>query len=160
MHFLRSSKQEVSIGPLSQRTFPFLGLGHWSTEYIGKPYEPGARGPSDFDCWGLLLDVYRRFGITLPELDGISVASAIAIHRQIDLSAKEEWDEVEKPFDGAAVALSQRTAYHHVGLAVVTERPGILHAAEGDRVVIETTRALQLRGFKKITYFKHKSWPT
>ncbi len=160
MHLSRSSKQEVSVGSLSQRTFPFFGLVHWSTDYLGKPYEPGARGPSHFDCWGLLLEVYaHQFGIKLPELSGITIASAIAIHHQIDLASKEEWEEVEEPFDGAAVALSQRTAYHHVGLAVMADRPGILHASEGGSVAIETKRALMLRGFKKIAYFRHKLWP-
>lgn len=36
-------------------------------EYIGKPYELGARGPDRFDCWGLVMDVYAQLGRALPD---------------------------------------------------------------------------------------------
>lgn len=37
-------------------------------DLIGKPYKEGARGPANFDCWGLVLEVARRAGIELPDL--------------------------------------------------------------------------------------------
>ena len=30
---------------------------HWVENYLGKPYEDGARGPDRFDCWGLVRHV-------------------------------------------------------------------------------------------------------
>jgi cell wall-associated NlpC family hydrolase len=39
------------------------------SDLIGKPYKAGARGPAAFDCWGLVLEVSKRAGIELPEID-------------------------------------------------------------------------------------------
>lgn len=33
----------------------------------GIPFEYGGRGPKSFDCWGLVMEVYRRFGVELPD---------------------------------------------------------------------------------------------
>ena len=128
---------------------------------MGRPYEIGARGPDSFDCWGLLVEVYRaQFGIDLPNLNGITASAALTISREIDLQSREEWEEVERPFDGAAVAMSQRKAFHHVGVFVIADSPRILHAMEGDRVILETVRSLRSRGFRRISYFRNKKWPT
>ena len=35
-------------------------------QYLGKPYVYGAAGPSVFDCSGLTMYVYNKFGISLP----------------------------------------------------------------------------------------------
>jgi cell wall-associated NlpC family hydrolase len=36
-------------------------------DLIGKPFADGGRGPDAFDCWGLAQEVYRRFGVCLPD---------------------------------------------------------------------------------------------
>jgi cell wall-associated NlpC family hydrolase len=35
-------------------------------DLIGRPYRYGARGPAEFDCWGLVLEVRRRLGLATP----------------------------------------------------------------------------------------------
>lgn len=38
--------------------------------YIGKPFRSGGRGPEAYDCWGLVIAVYRDlYGIALPDYD-------------------------------------------------------------------------------------------
>lgn len=37
-----------------------------SISLIGKPYEAGAKGPSKFDCSGLIHYVFRTVGVILP----------------------------------------------------------------------------------------------
>ncbi len=42
---------------------------HWADHYIGQPWHAGARGPDEFDCWGLFLAIQRTcFGRDLPEI--------------------------------------------------------------------------------------------
>jgi len=36
-------------------------------DLIGKPYAHGARGPEEYDCWGLCVEIYKRGGIVLPD---------------------------------------------------------------------------------------------
>ena len=161
MHFHGSSEQKIPLRALPEVTVPFTSLTHWAAAYVGRPYRLGARGPDAYDCWGILVEVYEsQFGIQLPLLPGISAAAAIAISREIDLASKEEWDQVGTPFDGCAVALSQARAYHHVGMHVDVEGGKILHAMEGQGVMIENLRRMRLRGFRRIAYFKHRLWPT
>lgn len=36
------------------------------TDLIGKPYKEEGRGPDAYDCYGLAIEVCRRYGIILP----------------------------------------------------------------------------------------------
>ncbi len=36
-------------------------------DLIGKPFVDGGRGPDFYDCWGLASEVFRRFGIVIPD---------------------------------------------------------------------------------------------
>jgi cell wall-associated NlpC family hydrolase len=36
-------------------------------DLIGIPFEAGGRGPVTYDCWGLVREVRRRFGLETPE---------------------------------------------------------------------------------------------
>ena len=53
-------------------------------DLIGLPFIDGGRDPSvGFDCWGLSTEVFRRYGIELPDYK-ISCEDASRISRQID----------------------------------------------------------------------------
>jgi cell wall-associated NlpC family hydrolase len=40
---------------------------HLTFDLIGKPFKDGVGGPDAFDCWGLAVEVFRRFGIKVPD---------------------------------------------------------------------------------------------
>lgn len=133
---------------------------HWAAQYIGKPYEEGARGPDTFDCWGLLRAVYTdRYKIELPTLPGISTESVLGIHREIVNCMTHDWLTSFDPKDGYAVAMSQSHTWHHVGIYVEADGCKILHCWDKQSVVIDTMRALELRGMHKMSFFKHRLWP-
>ena len=37
-------------------------------DLLGKPYKAHARGPDSFDCYGLVIEVEKRLGHTMPDL--------------------------------------------------------------------------------------------
>ena len=41
------------------------------SELIGKRYRTGGRGPDTFDCYGICIEVCKRVGIDLPELESL-----------------------------------------------------------------------------------------
>jgi hypothetical protein len=43
-------------------------------DLIGKPFRMGAKGPDFYSCYGLLLEVYRRMGVALPNVDNSNIA--------------------------------------------------------------------------------------
>jgi cell wall-associated NlpC family hydrolase len=135
---------------------------HWAAKYVGMKHVPGGRGPEAVDCWGLLRMAYRdRFGIELPELPGVTVGS---LYQSVAVVQREfpSWEEVGEPFDGAAVAMSQRKAIHHVGIYVQTPQDGgrILHCWDSYNVIVDTVARIRLKGFLVIKYYRHKLWPT
>ena len=40
-------------------------------DLIGKPYIENGRGPNGYDCWGVVMEIGRRIGVKLPEVDVI-----------------------------------------------------------------------------------------
>ena len=37
-------------------------------DLLGKPYKAHGRGPDNFDCYGLVIEVEKRLGHTMPDL--------------------------------------------------------------------------------------------
>jgi len=134
---------------------------HWAAQYIGKPHEPGARGPDAYDCWGLLREVYHtHYGIDIPDIPIRDSNSALAVHRQMDEIIQEDWIKLEEPFDGCAIAMSQRHAYHHAGIYLAERGGVVLHCWDKHNVCIDTMSRIRLKGLRRITFYKHRLWPT
>lgn len=52
----------------------------YAYNFLGRPYVYGAAGPNSFDCSGLTMYVYARFGYSLPHYTGsqFSMGSAVS----------------------------------------------------------------------------------
>ena len=134
---------------------------HWAVKYIGMKYSLGARGPDVVDCWGLLWLVYKQeFHIDLPQYPGIAMCNMLVVNSTLMNAVKSEWIQIEKPFDGAAVGMSQQAAMHHVGVYTTADGGKVLHGWERRNVVADTVKNLRLKGFRTITFFRHLKWPT
>lgn len=64
-------------------------------DLIGKLFEDGGRGPDGFDCWGLSIEVFRRYGIALPDYK-ICCEDASRIDGQIK-DAQPRWTKFDGP---------------------------------------------------------------
>lgn len=134
---------------------------HWAAEYVGKRHVPGGRGPETFDCWGLLRWIYiHRYGLSLPSLPGISSNVALRIAKEIAEQTEKDWDQVDEPFDGCAVAMSQSSVYHHVGVFIEADGRKVLHCWDTDRVIVDSLLRLRLKGMRRVDFFRHRKWPT
>lgn len=125
----------------------------WAENLIGKPWVAGARGPEAFDCWGLLAWVYAdRLGVTLPTLGHIDPKNLQAVAAAfVDISPA--WQEIPRPVDLCAVAMSQNKRIHHVGIWLDSEK-GVLHAMEKSCVIFQGISSLASSGFQTIKYYK------
>ncbi len=133
---------------------------HWACKYIGLPCSLGARGPTQVDCWGLLCLVYaNEYRIELPRFPGIALCPIGTISATLREAAQSDWSVSSVPFDGAAVGMSIQKALHHVGVFTEADGGKIIHAWERRNVVADTVAGLRQKGFRTITFFKHKSWP-
>jgi cell wall-associated NlpC family hydrolase len=104
---------------------PALPYTLWA-DLLGKPWQKDARGPDAYDCVGLLLEIERRLGRSVPEYasDIRVVASALAA-----------CDKVDIPLPGDAILIRSANPRWHV--AVVCGAGWMLHAREGAGVLKE-----------------------
>lgn len=135
---------------------------HWAVPYIGMPYVEGGRGPVEVDCWGLLRLIYlREFNIELPLLPGIAAANLLKCHSEYQKAVDEDWLLWDKPFNGAAVAMSQGRIIHHVGIWANADGGKVIHAHCGlENSVADTLERIRLRGYNTVRFYKHRLWPT
>lgn len=77
-------------------------------DLIGKPFaaEPDkAYGPDFYSCYGLIWEVYRRFGITIPKTNIAVTACKQASNREIEEHAAKYWRPIDKPRMPCAVLI-------------------------------------------------------
>lgn len=134
-------------------------MNHWAAKYVGIPYEAGARGPVNYDCWGIIQLIYQQEkGIVLPELAGLSAEKLAEIHNAIVVES-QSWIDVAVPTEGCVVCMSTGSIMHHVGVFIESNGGRVLHSKPGHNVIVETPRSLKLRGLRILKYYQHHLWP-
>lgn len=124
----------------------------WLNDYVGVPFVENGRGRDGWDCWGLVLAVYRdRLGLELPDFHwrapfgqaaklrafGQAVAGVFAADQALELEAPEAW---------SIGLLYGEARPHHVGVAIgaTPSALGVLHARRYGGTVFEPTRRFLL----------------
>lgn len=127
---------------------------------IGKPYRPGADGPDEFDCYGLVRHVLAKcYAIELPYVkrpeDQKPAAEEVAqaITRQ---SVRAQWQAACEPQDGDVVVMANVDGReHHLGVYVVVDRMHIvLHTENHCGVVWDDLPSLEAKGFFRRSFFR------
>lgn len=59
-------------------------------DILGKPYKAHGRGPESFDCYGLVIEVAKRLGHTMPDLYTRLADSWETDPHNINFSAEKE----------------------------------------------------------------------
>ena len=104
------------------------------TDLLGKEFHYGGRGPDRFDCYGLVMEVYRRRGIVLPEFE--SCSDPEEIHGSM-LQGKDHFEQIDHPQPWCIVMLCVRPPFvSHVGV-VLPNRNLFLHTMRAVNVCVE-----------------------
>lgn len=134
-------------------------MTHWAAKYIGIPYARGARGPYQYDCWGIIQLIYsNEKGISLPEMPGISAEDLRAIHNCILEESKHDWQETAIPKEGCVVVMGSQVVMHHVGIWIDCDGGKVLHNRAGQNTIAESIRRIRLKGMKRIKFYQHSKW--
>lgn len=134
----------------------------WISHYIGKPYEEGARGPSRFDCYGLMATVMRmEYGINVPMWDGVPPSGEIQRMANDLQTRMHGWSKVDSPRPGDGVLLARGAYGCHCGVMVTSDtsvrgkQTGYcLHIREGINVSCE--RLDRIRGYRPIGFWRYR----
>lgn len=131
----------------------------WIKAVVGKPWVDRADGPTQFDCWGLVIDSYRRIdGVELPSVTGYSEGEPI---ESIGAPVRDSlgWPEVAKPADGCVFCVYLNNGdMVHVGRILDIHKAGLyaLHAAGKDgkgQVAAEPIRQIIDRYSARIKFY-------
>jgi len=103
-------------------------------DLIGKPYQPGARGPDAFDCLGLHLELLRRQGYDVPDY-GSSMAS---FHLNFDGPGGilGVCREIELPVPGCTVLLRTGSNVDERHIGTMLDSFTMLHTMRETRSVV------------------------
>ncbi|HWR42778.1 C40 family peptidase [Sporomusa sp.] len=87
-------------------------------DLIGLPFIDGGRDPAvGLDCWGLSAEVFRRYGINLPDYK-ISCEDASRIHSEVK-DQQACWRRCEKEIPVPALVVIRFTVYcDHTGVYI------------------------------------------
>ena len=111
-------------------------------DLLGKRFRYGGRGPEHFDCYGLVMEMYRRQGIDLPEYE------SFADPRLIDAGlsdGRERWvTGIEAPEAGCMVMFRVHPPYvSHIGVMLDSLR--FIHIMHKTGVAVERIDSLLWR---------------
>lgn len=77
-------------------------------DLIGAPFEYGGRGPEEYDCYGLLMEMYKRIGIDIPDYGSSSQGAEIIA---MMMGKVHEWREVG-PILGCTILIKLPMSMH------------------------------------------------
>ena len=104
-------------------------------DLIGVPFVDGGRNPiTGLDCWGLSTEVFRRYGVELPDYK-ISCEEASLIHSEVK-EQKQFWRRCEGEIPVPALIVIRFTEYcDHTGVYIGQGR--FIHTRKGVGVNID-----------------------
>jgi cell wall-associated NlpC family hydrolase len=90
-------------------------MSDYIEQVIGKPWVDRATGPDAFDCWGLVVDSFKRIdGIEIPLINGYEekLSTSECTTRELDTG---KWQEVIEPRAGLVFVCEKNGEASHVG---------------------------------------------
>jgi probable lipoprotein NlpC len=112
-------------------------LPSWIGKYSGLKFGDRGRGPTEFDCWGLVKWVYQNeLGIGLPDyLTYDTVTNDVEVGRTVEAGRLDGWIQASIPQAFDVVMFKIYGKPLHVGLVATPQR--FLHAPEEDYSRVE-----------------------
>lgn len=119
-------------------------------DLIGVPFSNRGRGPSSYDCLGLVIEIYKRNGIFIPNWD-VSVRSCNFIDGYIKTEvSSERWCKLIQPEYLCLITIQQHQEFvQH--LAIYIDGGKFIHATPHKGVTVDCLNSPeyknQIRGF-------------
>lgn len=114
-------------------------------------YGENATGENnEFNCWGLLRDIQKRFfGINLPKTSlGDPIAELYSNQMKSGL-----WEIVDKPFHGCGVLMRSGND-PHCGVWLDFDGGGVLHCERGNGVLWQREHELRASFYSNLKYYR------
>lgn len=103
------------------------------SDLLGLPFLRGGRGPDAYDCYGLVIELYRRNGITIRDFKTPGTLEQIADVMVSELQMG--WKKCAIGTVGALLTFRIDGSDAHVGFHIGNDR--FIHALDGEGVTTE-----------------------
>lgn len=98
-------------------------------DLIGKPYKVNCAGPDFYDCFGLIYEIYRRMGVTLPDVNDVADSNYDEINIEVN-KAMPLYEKLPKCQPGCIIAFrANKRLITHVGIAI--DHCNMIHIRKG-----------------------------
>lgn len=141
-------------------------MKNWSNLYIAAPFVDKGRGPTGFDCWGLVADVLANHaGITVRTHEDISPDAGLDIVAALEAEiVSDDWIKVplakRREFDVVNMigqyrsGLGFKNAENHFGIITTSKR--LLHIEPGISATCVEVSHESVRD-RIVAVFRHKA---
>ncbi len=106
-------------------------------DLIGKPFDQDGYGPDKFSCYGLAVEVYRRFGFDIPKTNISVCACKEASEKEIQDQMARSWVKTDMLEVPSAVLIASRNPEfaNHIGVYIGNDR--FIHITLNRNAVID-----------------------
>lgn len=106
-------------------------------DLMGKPFDADGYGPDNYSCYGLAVEVFRRYGIDLPRTNISVCACKQASMQEIQTHAAKYWAPISTPEEPCGVLIRSMDPdfAHHIGVFIGNGR--MIHVTLNRSVVID-----------------------
>jgi cell wall-associated NlpC family hydrolase len=101
-------------------------------DLIGMPFVRGGRGPVEWDCYGLLIEMFRRKGVILPDFTSPGTVEEVEAIMDREIG---RWIIVPYGTPGACVRFRSSGCGAHVGFVLGNDK--MIHASDTAGVCVE-----------------------
>lgn len=135
---------------------PEIDVPAFLNSLIGLPWKPGAKGPEEFDCWGLSQLLQKElFGRTLPDVTVDAEDIRLVIKEISQSEHRRFWKRVPHPENGCLVEMSSGKHPYHIGTYINLDGGGIFHCQNPSGVCFDRIPLLKIAGWRN---FKFNDW--
>ena len=126
----------------------------WINEFLYVPYKVNGRDENGMDCYGLVIAIYERMGITLPDYLPTNNVYAISATIRNALDANSHIAQVvDVPAQFDMVVIEHNQYLKHIGIYL---NGRVLHTSRATKhSVLESVQAMKMKGMGHLTYYRY-----
>jgi len=103
-------------------------IANWAKNYIGIPYKEACWGPEYYDCWGLIVLIYKNeFDIDIHKNMIMYVDKRDKVDRLLEYVSS--WTNIDKPEIGDGILFLIASKLPHCGVYIGDNK--MLHTIDG-----------------------------
>ena len=121
-------------------------------DLIGKPFDPDGYGPDSFSCYGLAVEVFKRFGIQIPRTNISVCACREASQKEIKKHIARSWHPVTKLKAPSVLLIKSADPDYADHVAVYIGKGRMIHVTRNRHVVVDRVYAWKKRIIGRYTY--------